>query len=415
MTKKNFSKAWLVTIAALGVNLTLGVLYAWSIIAKALISELGWTATQTQIPYMAACAFFAFSMVPGGKFQDKLGPKPVIMTSAVLAAIGFFFSGIFLSVPGLTIFFGVIFGTAMGTGYAATTPAAVKWFNSKKRGLISGIVVSGFGLAPVYIAPLTETLINRFGIKNSFFLMSGGFFTIIMILVQAISNPPKDYVVKDEAVNKTQQEVNAVNYNWREVLKTKQFYLLWTMFCFGTFAGLLLTGQLARIGIEQAGFNSAYTLIAIYAVANFSGRIGCGVISDKLGRMKTLFLTFALQVIIFMVFSKLTTPLTLMFGTAVVGFTFGGAATLFPTLCIDYYGMKNFGMNYGMIITAWGIGGVFGPLLGGLVRDYTGGYAISYTTSALLSVLGALLCLITKSPNISNKKTEENLISVKQG
>ncbi len=402
MANKSFSRGWIVALAALGVNLTLGVLYAWSIIAKALIAELGWTTTMTQIPYMAACASFAFSMVPGGKFQDKLGPKPVIMTSAVLAAIGFFFSGIFLTVPGLTIFFGIIFGTAMGTGYAATTPAAVKWFSAKKRGLISGIVVSGFGLAPVYIAPLTDYLITNYGIKSTFFMMSGGFFVIIMLLVQAISNPPKDYVVSNEPVTKAQKS-SVVNYEWREVLKTKQFYLLWTMFCFGTFAGLLLTGQLARIGIEQAGFTSSFTLIAVYAIANFSGRIGCGIISDKLGRMRTLFLTFLLQVFIFIIFTKLTTPLTLMFGTAVVGFTFGGTATLFPTICIDYYGMKNFGMNYGMIITAWGIGGVFGPLLGGLVRDMTGGYAISYTTSALLSVLGALLCLVTKSPNLDTK------------
>ena len=394
------NKGWIVVFAALGVNLTLGVLYAWSIIAKALVSELGWTTTMTQIPYMAACAAFAFSMVPGGKFQDKLGPRPVIITSAILAAIGFFFSGIFLSVPGLTIFYGLIFGTAMGTGYAATTPAAVKWFSSKKRGVISGIVVSGFGLAPVYIAPLTSYLISSYGIKSTFFTMSGGFFVIIMSLVWLISNPPKDYVPSDEPVVKVQKG-SAKNYEWREVLKTKQFYLLWTMFCFGTFAGLLLTGQLARIGAEQAGFASSYTLIAVYAIANFSGRIGCGIISDKLGRMKTLFLAFALQIAIFAVFAKLTTPTTLMFGTAVVGFTFGGTATLFPSICIDYYGMKNFGLNYGMLITAWGIGGVFGPLLGGLVRDITGGYGISYTTSAILSILGALLCLVTKSPNES--------------
>ena len=403
MTNTTKNRGWIVVLAALGVNLTLGVLYAWSIIAKALVSELGWTTTMTQIPYMAACAAFAFSMVPGGKFQDKLGPKPVIITSAILAAIGFFFSGIFLSVPGLTIFYGLIFGTAMGTGYAATTPAAVKWFNSKKRGVISGIVVSGFGLAPVYIAPLTNYLISSYGIKNTFFFMSGGFFVIIMSLVSFISNPPKDYVPAGEETVKVQKS-GAVNYEWREVLKTKQFYLLWTMFCFGTFAGLLLTGQLARIGSEQAGFASSYALIAVYAVANFSGRIGCGIISDKLGRMRTLFLTFALQIAIFAVFAKLTTPALLMFGTAVVGFTFGGTATLFPSICIDYYGIKNFGLNYGMMITAWGIGGVFGPLLGGLVRDITGGYAISYTTSAILSILGALLCLVTKSPNATTEE-----------
>jgi MFS transporter, OFA family, oxalate/formate antiporter len=396
MSNKNFNKGWLVTAAGLGVNLTLGILYAWSIISRSLRAE-GWTATQTQIPYMMACAMFALSMVPGGRFQDKFGPKPVIMTSAVLAGIGFALSGSFLSVWGLTVFYGIIFGLGMGMGYAAPTPAAVKWFNSKQRGLISGLVVSGFGLAPVYMAPLTEALINNFGLKSTFFIFSIGFFSVLMVLAQFIKNPPQGYVAPGEDGTGA-KKTSARNYEWKEVLKTKQFYLLWVMFCFGTFAGLLLIGQLANIGIEQAGFQSSFTLIAIYAICNAGGRIGCGVISDKLGRTKTLLLMFVLQIAVYLAFAKLVTPVTLMMGTAVVGFTFGGMLTLFPAATVDYFGIKNFGVNYGMVITAWGIGGVFGPLVGGIVRDSTGTYALSYIISAILSLLGAGLCLITKAP-----------------
>lgn len=397
MSTKSFNRGWIVALAGLGINLTLGVLYSWSIIGRALRAE-GWTVTQTQIPYMAACVSFAFSMVPGGKLQDKFGPKPVIMGSAILAAIGYFFSGVFMSVPGLTIFYGLIFGFAMGSGYAATTPAAVKWFNSKQRGVISGIVVSGFGLAPIYIAPVTNYLISSFGIEKTFFIMSGWFLVVLLGLVQFVSNPPAGYVAPGQDPNAV-KKVSVKEYEWHEVLKTKQFYLLWTKFCFGTFAGLLLTGQLANIGLEQAGLENSFILIAVYAVANFAGRIGCGIICDRIGKMKTLFLTFAAQIVIFFVFGRLTTPALLMFGTFVVGFMFGGTATIFPSISMDYYGMKNLGVNYGMMITAWGIGGVFGPLLGGLVRDLTGGYQISYMTSAILCVLGALLCFVTKSPN----------------
>ncbi len=405
MEKKGIDRGLIVTMAGLGVNLMLGVLYAWGVISAALIDQLGWSATVTQIPYMFACAVFALSMVPGGRLQDRLGPRPVIMTAAVLAGIGFLMSGLFLTPLGLTLFFGIVFGMGMGMGYAAPTPAAVKWFSPKKRGLISGIVVSGFGLAPLYIAPITNHLLSTVGLRQTFFILGGSFFVLIMALAQLISNPPKGYVpagVEIDTSEKTEEQKSApvqkVDYEWNEVLKTPQFYKLWTMFCFGTFAGLLIIGQLSKIGIEQAGMTNAYMLVGIYAIFNCTGRIGCGVLSDRFGRMRTLFAMFLLQVAVYAFFSSFNTPAMLIFGVSVVGFTFGGMLTLFPTTTVDYFGVKNFGINYGMVITAWGIGGVFGPLLGGIVRDVTGTYGLSYVVSGVLSAAGAILSLYTKAP-----------------
>jgi OFA family oxalate/formate antiporter-like MFS transporter len=184
------NRGLIVLFAGLGVNLMLGTLYAWGVISKALITQYGWTATQTQLPYMTACAVFAFSMMPGGKLQDRLGPRPIIMASAILAGIGFIFAGYFLTLLSLTIGFGIIFGMAMGSGYAAPTPAAIKWFHPSKRGIVSGVVVSGFGLAPVYVAPLTTYLLDNFGISITFYSLGIGFFVGIMLLAQLIKNPP---------------------------------------------------------------------------------------------------------------------------------------------------------------------------------------------------------------------------------
>lgn len=417
MEKKRIEPGWTVTMAGLGVNLMLGVLYAWGVISAALIDQLGWTATMTQIPYMVACAVFALSMVPGGRLQDRLGPRPIIMAAAVLAGIGFLMSGLFLTTIGLTVFFGIVFGMGMGMGYAAPTPAAVKWFSPQKRGLISGIVVSGFGLAPLYIAPLTNYLLVEYGLQQTFFILGGGFFVFIMALAQLIKNPPLGYVPagvesqSDEDKQKlSKKDAPKVDYEWNEVLKTRQFYQLWAMFCFGTFAGLLIIGQLSKIGIEQAGMMNAYMLVGIYAIFNCTGRIGCGIISDKFGRMRTLFAMFVLQVAVYVFFSSFNSPLLLILGVSVVGFTFGGMLTLFPATTVDYFGIKNFGINYGMVITAWGIGGVFGPLLGGIVRDLTGTYALSYVVSGVLSAAGAVLTLFTKAP--ATAYLTENMSSV---
>ena len=189
-----------------------------------------------------------------------------------------------------------------------------------------------------------------------------------------------------------------VDYEWYHVLKTKQFFLLWTMFTFGTFAGLLIIGQLSKIGLEQASITNASLLVGVYAVFNCTGRIGCGIISDKLGRMRTLMAMFLMQVGVYATFSTFNSPGSMIFGIAVVGFTFGGMLTIFPATTVDYFGIKNFGTNYGMLITAWGVGGVFGPLLGGLVRDLTGTYSLSFIVSGILSLIGAALTLVTKPP-----------------
>jgi OFA family oxalate/formate antiporter-like MFS transporter len=398
------NKGLIVILAGLGINLMLGTLYAWGVISKALITEYGWTATQTQIPYMVACAIFAFSMIPGGKLQDRLGPRPIIMTSAILAGIGFLVSGYFLTLSALVIGFGLIFGTAMGTGYAAPTPAAIKWFHASKRGIVSGVVVSGFGLAPVYVAPLTTFLLDNFGIGTTFYALGIGFFAGIMVLAQFVKNPPEGYVPTPPANTPSQdttgnKPVAAKEYSWQEMFKTKQFFMIWGMFCFGTFAGLLVIGQLSNIGLEQAGIQSAFTLTIIYAVFNAFGRVSWGVIMDRIGGRKSLITIFVIQVVVFFLKPFISTPLFLMISTAWIGFTFGGMLTVFPAMTGNFYGMKNFGMNYGMVITAWGIGGVLGPLLGGIVRDATGGYTISYIASALISVLGALIAMKITAPD----------------
>ena len=314
-------------------------------------------------------------------------------------------SGLVLTPLGLTAFFGIVFGIGMGMGYAAPTPAAVKWFSPKKRGLISGIVVSGFGLAPLYIAPLTTWLLSQYTLSQTFMIMGVGFFVLIVALAMFIRNPPDDHQIIPVDVSKVPDNAAdasaprwKVEYDWNEAFRTTAFKRLWIMFCFGTFAGLLIIGQLSKIGFEQANVGNAYMLVGTYAVFNCTGRILCGVLSDKFGRMRTMFSMFLIQVVVYIFFARLVTPMSLATGVALVGFTFGGMLSLFPATTADYFGMKHFGVNYGMMLTAWGVGGVFGPLLGGIVRDVTGTYVISYVVSGILSAAGAYMTLITRAP-----------------
>ncbi|MCX6089915.1 MAG: OFA family MFS transporter [Candidatus Atribacteria bacterium] len=395
-------KAWKTVWAGFGINLSLGVLYSWGVISAALIDEYQWTVTQTQIPYMTASVVFALSMIPGGRLQDSTGPRVTLIIASILAGLGFTLSSFAITVNNLTLFFGGIFGLAMGFGYAAPTPAAVKWFHVNHRGFISGIVVSGFGLAPVYIAPLTRMLIHQSGIRSTFIILGILFFLTILLLSFFIHNPPQGHEPVRLQAKKTKREIQSVfDYDYPSMLRTPQFYLLWVLFFFGTFSGLLIIGQMAKIGQEQAGIENGAILVMTYAVFNFLGRISWGSISDFLGEKMTLFLIFAVQVVVYFVFHTMTEPHTLLIGKSLVGFTFGGMLTIFPVITSQLFGLKNFGVNYGFVMTAWGIGGFLGPLFGGTVRDITGTYQTSYTVSALFCLAGSLLTFLIKKPGKS--------------
>ena len=388
------------TFAGLGVNLALGILYAWSVFAKFLRDDLGWTATQSQLPYMIACGVFAMLMVPGGRIQDKIGPRFVIMGAAVFTGLGLFGSSFFLSVTGLSIFFGIFFGMAIGMGYSSTTPPAIKWFGAEKRGLVTGLVVSGFGVAAVYAAPLSSLLLNSFGLPATFAIFGASFFILVMVLAQFITNPPQGYLPALPSTRfpgvKTKKSGPQREFEWYEMLRTPQFYILWFMFCFGALAGLMVIGQLSSIALEQAGITLGFVLVAILAIFNAGGRIIGGIMFDKIGRTLTLLIIFVAQGLNFLFFSTYGSLTTLLLGTIVAGFCYGACLSVFPATTAALFGVKNLGVNYGFVFLAWGAGGVFGGLIGGQVRDLTGDYFAAYLTAAVLCLIGAALTFLIK-------------------
>ncbi len=399
-------KGWVVALSGTGINLALGILYSWSIIAAFLREEQGWTAISSQFPYMVACGVFALLMVPGGKIQDLIGPRVVIMAAAVFAGIGFVGSGLFPGVGGLIVFFGIIFGTAMGLGYSSATPPAIKWFGPDKRGLIAGIVVSGFGLASVYTAPLTNFLLGSYGLSNTFFILGVVFFAIIILLAQFVKNPPTGYnpaqgqpVIADiHSVN--EEKCRKENFGWHEMIKTPQFYLLWFIFCFGSLAGLMVIGQLSSIAREQSGLALGFILVAVLSVFNAGGRIAAGIMFDKLGRTPTLVIVYVIQATNFLLFGSYSSPAALLAGTMVAGFCYGANLSIFPAATATLYGVKNLGVNYGLVFTSWGAGGVFGGLLGGMVRDATGSYNAAFLTASALCFISIALALLIKKPEL---------------
>jgi len=183
---------WIVTTAALGINLLLGLLYAWSVFKKELVVELGWSNTLASLPYTVSAAVFAFMMIFAGRAQDKYGPRIVALLGGLMFGGGLILSGFTTSPVIMVLTFGLIGGIGIGLGYSATSPCAIKWFESSKKGLISGIVVSGVGLAPVYIAPLTAYFIKLYGIQRTFIILGIIALAAISVFSLILRNPLRD-------------------------------------------------------------------------------------------------------------------------------------------------------------------------------------------------------------------------------
>ena len=406
MSKSNYAKGWTVTLAGTGINLGLGVLYSWSVISKELQKTWHWTASDASLPYCIACSVFALVMVFAGRAQDKIGPRKVASLGGLCAGAGLIISSLASAQSMLPVIigFGILIGAGMGLGYASATPPAVKWFPPYKKGLITGIVVSGFGLASVYISPLTNSLLQSVGIKNTFLTLGIIFLIGIILLAQLMQNPPAGYVPAGmPPVDSPNHQAAKRDYDWNEMLKTPQFYLLWIMFACGSFAGLMIIAHMARIaGNQLPTINLGFILVALLAIGNAGGRILAGVVSDRMGRTQTMFLVYMAQAIVMFFFSDFTTIPLLILGSILVGAFYGANLSLFPSTTADYYGTKNLGVNYGLVFTSWGVGGAFGGFVAGKIFDTTQSYHMAFMVALIICLIAATLTFFTKAPETSS-------------
>jgi len=400
---------WRVAFAGMGINLALGILYTWSIISRGVPEEWGWTQSDKQLPYAVACLIFCLIMVPAGRMQDKLGPRIVATIGGILVGIGMVVASFTTSALGYMIGFGVLAGAGIGFGYASATPPAVKWFSAAKTGMIAGIVVSGFGLASAYAAPLSEYLIATVGLSKTVLILGIAFLIIVCGLAQLLKPPPKGYIPPGTVQARPAEpgtRVKKEEFLPREMLRTAQFYMLWFIYACGAGAGLMIISVAKKVVAAQVASEVlAVAAVIGLAIGNGAGRIIAGSLSDKLGRKVTLFLFLVVQAVLLFLLTKaqgdspLASAPALIIITALIGANYGSNLSLFPSITKDYYGLKNFGMNYGLVFTAWGIGGFMLAQLAGKIYDKTQSFNSAYIMAAVLLVVAAVMVWFVKPPH----------------
>lgn len=387
---------WRVALAGLGINLALGVLYTWSLFKGAIEKDFGWKGDQLNDPYALCCLVFAFAMILAGRLQDKIGPRITSTIGGILVAAGMLLISTTNNYTLWVVGFGVLVGTGIGFGYACTTPAALKWFPKAKTGLIAGLVVAGFGLAPVYLAPLSETLLKEFGLLKAMLILGVLFAVIVISLSQFLKNPPEGYVAEAPRSGSIMAASlpAAIDLTPAQILSKGSFWLLWLLYFIGAGAGLMVIGSISSMAKKSMG-TSAFIAVAVLAIGNALGRVVAGSLSDRIGRRMTLLIVFLVQAVLMFVAIPVTggatTPVVLVLVAALIGANYGANLSLFPSISKDLWGIKNFGVNYGILFTAWGVGGFVLSRVTQMLKASSGSYNSSFTVAGILLILGALL------------------------
>jgi MFS family permease len=399
------ARGWVVTFAGLGINLALGVLYAWSLFKDAIAKEFGWKGEQLSDPYALCCLVFAGAMILAGRCQDKFGPKVTASLGGLLIGGGLIFISTTSSYGLWLLGFGVLAGLGMGFGYSSATPPALKWFPPAKTGLIAGLVVAGFGLAPVYLAPLSQVLVTHYQLQKSMLILGVAFLVIIVCLAQLLQNPPTGYVA--DARSSGGSKTGSTGLGPGEIIRTGNFWLLWLIYFAGAGAGLMVIGSIS--GMAKATMkDSAFIAVAVMAIGNAGGRIGAGLLSDKIGRRWTLLLVLLFQAGLMLAAIPVTnstegSKYVLLLLATLIGLNYGANLSIFPSFAKDLWGLKNFGMNYGILFTSWGVGSLLSSVAQRL-KASSGSFDSSFQVAAVLLIVGALLTFLMPSKSTATAR-----------
>lgn len=369
---------------AASINFISGLIYMWSVISKSLIEDLHFTSKQASLPYTTFTISFVIAMVVFGKMQDKKGPRLVATLGSILMGSGLILSGLFTQPGVLVITMGIIAGAGVGILTVSTSPPVVKWFPPEKKGMVTGIVVAGAGLSSTMYSPLANYLISTIGVSKTFIYIGIIALFAALILAQMLRNPNQDEIEAGLEENKGSNYESSIDVDWKEMLGSVYFYKLWLMLAFSSSAGLMIIGHITNIAKVQANWQGGFILVILISLFNTGGRILGGSISDKIGRLNLMKVVFSVQAINMIAFSYYKDPISLGFGVAITGLCYGAAFPVFPSAITDLYGLRNFGVNYGLMFTGWGLGGIIGPMIAASIFDEVGNYNISYLVAAVL-------------------------------
>jgi OFA family oxalate/formate antiporter-like MFS transporter len=353
-----------------------------------LVRGFGRTIPQVTFTFTIAIFTLGVAAFVGGLWMRKSGPRIVGVTAGVLYGVGVFlarFSDHGLWVLYLT--YGLIGGAGLGLGYIVPVATLVKWFPDR-RGFITGIAVAGFGAGALVTAPIATRLIQQVGVLNTFSILGVAYLILVVISALFMVDPPTGYVPAGWTPASVHGQRSARDYTLGEALRTWQWYALWAILFLNVTAGISIISQAAPMAEEITGVSAitAAGMVGIISIANGAGRFLWAWLSDFTGRRAVFLIMFLLQAVLFFAMPHVTGFGLLTILAFVILLCYGGGFGTMPAFAADYFGARDVGSVYGLMLTAWGFGSAFGPLLIANIRQNTGHY-----TQALYILSGVML------------------------
>lgn len=373
---------WLIALSSVGIHICIGSVYAWSVLTKPVMHSLGTSLRETQWTFSLAILFLGLSAAFLGKYVEKYGPTKSGLFATAFFCIGMFGSGVAISLnslPLLYLFYGVIGGIGLGTGYITPVSTLVKWF-PEKRGFATGIAIMGFGFASLLAAPTIQMLIEMYGLTASFEIL-GFIYLLIMIPSALYLSPPKNMNELIACAGDTCPITGATQTSARDALKTWNFYALWWMLFTNITCGIGLLSVASPMAQEIVKMSplAAATMVGIIGLLNGLGRLTWASISDFIGRGNTYIAFFIIQIIAFFLLSNTTDSVIFQMLVFLIISCYGGGFATIPAFLSDLFGTKELSAIHGNILTAWAVAGIVGPLLVAWVKETTNSYTGTLT------------------------------------
>lgn len=394
MKSKAIHPAFLI-LGTIIVQMGLGTIYTWSLFNQPLVNKFDWELSSVAITFSITSFALAFATLFAGRLQEKWGIRKLIALSGFILGLGLILTSQVSSLLMLYLLAGIVVGFADGTAYITSLSNLIKWFPNRK-GLISGVSVSAYGLGSLIFKYINTAFIDHVGISQTFFYWG----IIVMVMVVGGSFLLREAIIEETAMNteNTENPQDKRDYTVKEMLVTKEAYLLFIMFFTACMSGLYLISIVKDIGVQLADLNVAVAAnaVAMIAIFNTVGRLILGSLSDKVSRLKVIASTFLITAIAVTMLSFVHLNYGIFFAcVAAIAFCFGGNITIFPAIVGDFFGLKNHSKNYGIVYQGFGLG----ALAGSFIAAFLGGFKPTFIIIGILCILSFIIAILIKLPS----------------
>ncbi|HBT97402.1 MAG TPA: MFS transporter [Desulfobulbaceae bacterium] len=387
-------KRWIYLVVGTVINIIIGQTYAWSVFVKPLSEHFQWSPADATVAFAIFHSISCLPIIVAGKLQEFIQPKSILFFGGLIFGIGVLSVGYVKSLSGLYIAYGVMGGIGMGTIYSGVVPNIVKFFPDR-RGLASGVLAAGIGSGALIWGPIGALLIEEYAVLPTFKILGSLSLIFLCALAVFIQTAPVGFSPAGWTPSKAQQQnLTVVDKNWLGMLSDPLYYMIAAGVVMGAISGLMIIASASPILQSVGGYSAvaAGSWVGILSVCNSGGRAGWGWISDRIGRMMSLVIIYAILGCAMLWLAS--TSWLVVVPLLLVGMCFGGFMGMLASITADAFGTKYLAMNFGIMFLPFSIAAFIGPRLGASIKESTGSYSQAFLYGSILGFIAIVLAIV---------------------